>query len=220
MKKLLLASAALALMGALSGAPVYAQQAIGQGCINSGVNGVPQSGQDCLMESAVFTYAATAVALVPASAATDVACITGSATKVIRVLSIRVSGAGTLQSIPVLITKHASVNTGGTAATGTALPVPYKTDSNDVAPSATTISWTANPTIADASPGIIDGAIVTFQPATAVGGTPFQLSFLTHIYNEPTTLRGVAQQVCVNLNGATIVAGSLTISFLWTEQPQ
>lgn len=219
MKKLLLLFTTLALIGALSGAPVNAQQGSGQGCINSGVNGVPQPGQNCLVESAVFTYTATGVAIVPASAATDVACITGSANKVVRLLSVRVSGAGTLQSLPVLLTKHASANTGGTAATGTALPVPYKIDTSDGTPTATTTAYTANPTIADSSPGILDGSVVTFQPSTAVGGTFIQFNYFTHIYNEPPTLRGVAQQVCVNLNGATIASGSLTISFLWTEQP-
>lgn len=212
MKKLLLV---LALLGWGLTSPALAQQG---GCINSGINGVPQPGQNCLIESAVYTYVATAVAVVPASSATDIACITGSATKVVRLMSVRVSAVGTLVSLPVLLTKHASANTGGTAATGTALPVPYKIDTADAAPTATTISYTANPTIADSAPGYIDGAVITAQPSTAVGGTPFNFNFLTHIYNEPPILRGVAQQVCVNLNGVTISSGALTISFLWTEQ--
>lgn len=219
MKKLLLIASAIALMGALSGAPASAQQSSGQGCINSGVNGVPQPGQNCLIESAVFTYAATGVAIVPASSATDLACITGSATKVVRVLSVRVSPVGTLVSLPILLTKHVSANTGGTAATSTALPVPYKLDTTDATPTATTTAYTANPTIADTSPGIIDAAVATAQPSTAVGGTPLQFNYFTHIYNEPPTLRGVAQQICVNLNGVTVTSGSFTISFFWTEQP-
>lgn len=194
--------------------------ACAQGCIGGGssVNTVPTPGLNCLLESTINTYAATSVALVPASAATDLYCITGSATQVVRVLSVRIGGtAGTAIATPVLVTKHASANTGGTAATSTALPVPYKIDVNDPSPSATTTAYTANPTIADSSPGIVDAAIMTF-PVTTGGAVSAQFNYFTHIYNEPPTLRGVAQQLCVNLNGATVTTGSLTISMLWTEQ--
>lgn len=219
MKKLLLSASAIVLMGALSGAPASAQQSSGQGCINSGVNAVPQPGQNCLIESAVFTYTAVSVGLVPAASATDIACITGSATKVVRLLSVKVGGtAGTALSTPVLLTKHVSANTGGTAATSMALPVPYRIDSTDAAPTATTTAYTANPTISDAAPGIVDAGISTFGVVTASSPSQ-QFNYFTHIYNEPPTIRGVAQQICVNLSGVSVSTGSLTISFYWTEQP-
>lgn len=192
--------------------PAFAQ------CVSAGgVNTVPTTGQNCLTESTINTYVATGVGIVPASSATDVACITGSANKVIRLLSVRVSGAGTLVSLPIVLTKHATVNTGGTAATSLALPVPYRIDPTDLAPTATTTAYTANPTITDAAPGILDAGIVTLQPSTAVGGAPLQFTYTTHIYNEPPTLRTTAQQICVNLNGVTVTSGSLSIAFLWTE---
>lgn len=211
MRKHLLALALLAL-GLL--APVASQAQ----CVSAGgINSVPTPGQNCLFESTINTYSATSVGLVPVASATDVACITGGAGKVVRVLSIRVSGAGTLVSLPVIITKHASVNTGGTAATSLALPVPYRVDPTDAAPVATTTAYVANPTIADSTPGIIDSGILTLQPSTAAGGAPLSFTWSTHIYNEPPTLRSAAQQVCVNLNGVSVTAGSLSISFLWTE---
>jgi hypothetical protein len=217
LSKLLFASA---LLGALSGAPASAQQASGQGCINSGVNGVPQPGQNCLIESAVFTYAAVSVGLVPASSATDLVCLTGSSNKVVRLLSVKVGGtAGTALSTPVLITKHVTANSGGTAATGNALPVPYKVDTSDGTPTATTTAYTANPTINDASPGVIDAGISTFGVTTASSPSQ-QFNYFTHIYNEPPTIRGTAQQLCVNLNGVSVSTGSISISLYWTEQPQ
>ena len=196
-----------------------AAQGLGGGCVGvDGINNVPIPGVTCASESNVNTYGASSIALVPASAATDIACISGSATQVVRVLSVKIGGtAGTAIATPVVLTKHASANSGGTAATSTALPVPYRVDSTDPAPTATTTAYTANPTINDATPGLIDAAIITF-PVTTGGATSSQFSYLTHIYNEPPTLRGVAQQLCVNLNGATVSTGSLTISFLWTEQ--
>ena len=218
MKRLVLPG--LLLLGLYAPVTAHAQAAIGAGCINSGVNAVPQPGQNCLIESAVFTYAATSIALVPAASATDIACITGSATKVVRLNSIRIGGtAGTALSTPVLVTKHVAANTGGTAATSSALPVPYRIDSADAAPTATTTAYTANPTITDSTPGIIDGAITTFGVVTA-SSPSVQFNFFTHIYSEPPTIRGVAQQICVNLNGVSVSTGSITISFYWTEQPQ
>lgn len=211
MKKLLL-SLALAL-GLLVPIAANAQ------CVSAGgVNTVPVPGQNCLTESTINTYSATAIGLVPAATATDIACISGSSSRVIRVLAIRISGStGTAISTPVVITKRVTLNTGGTAATGNALPVPYAVDPTDAAPTATTTAYTANPTITDTTPGFIDAAVASFALTTTTGGAPLQFNWLTHIYNEPPTLRTATQQVCVNLNGATIATGLLAVSLLWTE---
>lgn len=213
---------ALALLGALI-APSGAQtNTFNGGCsAANGINSVPRNGVSCPSDSIAPTYMATSIGLVPATGATDVACITGNATNIVRIQQIRISGtAGTLVSLPVVITKHASANTGGTAALTTALPVPYKLDSQNPAALATTTAYTANPTIADAAPGIIDVGIATFNVTTVAGGAPVTFSWTTRAYNEPPILRGVAQQVCVNLNGVSVSSGLLAISFLWTEQTQ
>lgn len=204
-------------------APATAQvNTFGGGCSAvGGVNSVPRNGVSCPSDSIAPTYAATSIGLVPASSATDVACITGNATTITRVQGIRVSGsAGTLVSLPVVITKHASANTGGTAALTTALPVPYKYDPQNPAPLSTTTAWTANPTIVDAAPGLLDAGIVTLNVTTAAGGAPTNFSWNTRAYNEPPVLRSTAQQVCVNLNAVTVSSGLLAISFFWTEQSQ
>jgi hypothetical protein len=207
----------LALVASLAFAGAAQAQCLSAG----GVNSVPVVGVGCLSESNINTYGATSIGLVPAASATDIACITGSATSIVRVLAIRVSGsAGTLVSLPVVITKHASADTGGTAATGNALPVAYKMDPTDATPGASLTAYTANPTIPDASPGLIDAGVVTFNTTASVGGAPLQFAWTTHIYNEPPQLRTVAQQLCVNLNGISITSGLLAISFLWTEGPQ
>lgn len=218
-KRLLLVAA---LVGGLA-APAFAQtNTFNGGCAGAnGINSVPRSGVSCPSDSIAPTYMATSIGLVPASSATDIACITGNATNIVRLQQIRVSGsAGTLVSLPVVITKHASANTGGTAALTTALPVPYRLDSQNPAALATTIAYTANPTIADAAPGIIDAGIATFNVTTVAGGAPVTFSWTTRAYNEPPVLRGIAQQICVNLNGVSVSSGLLAVSFLWTEQSQ
>lgn len=219
MKKLLLVGAIL--LGLGTSAPAQVNTFNG-GCAAVGsVNNVPRNGVSCPSDSVAPTYGAASIGLVPASSATDVACITGNATTITRLQQIRVSGsAGTLVSLPIVITKHASANTGGTAATTTALPVPYKFDSLNPAPLSTTTAYTANPTIVDAAPGIIDIGIATLNVTTVAGGAPVTFSWTTRAYNEAPVLRGVAQQLCVNLNGVSVSSGLLGISFMWTEQSQ
>lgn len=215
MKLLLLA---LGLLLGLSASAFAQVPCIGVG----GVNSVPQVGVSCLQEPGVNSYVANGIAIAPASTATDLACITGGANIVVRVQSIRIDGtAGTLINVPTTITKHASANTGGTAATGTALPVPYKLDTTDATPIATTTAYTANPTIADASPGLIDtGILVLTATGTLAGNNGLYFDWTNRPFVEAPTLRGIAQQVCVNLNGTSPSSGVVNVSFRWTESAQ
>jgi len=214
MKKLLLALVALAALAA----PAQAQvSCVGVG----GVNSVPQVGVNCMQEPLVPTYAATGVGIVPAASATDIACIAGSATKVIRVQSIRVSGSGTAISIPVLIKKNAAADTGGTPGTNAVLPVAYALDSNNPTSVATLVSYTANPTIPDSAPGIISNANLGLV-ATTVGAavTPYVLfDYAERTFSEAPTLRKASEQICVNLN-ATSPTALLNVTFRWTEAAQ
>lgn len=189
-------------------------------CVSvGGVNSVPQTGVVCLSEPSVATFSATGIAIVPAATATDIACITGSATRVVRIQAIRVVGTGTAITIPVVLTKHAAANTGGTAATGTALPVPYALDSNNPAATATTTAYTANPTITDSTPGLIDIQFLGLAATTTSTAGNLNFNHEGRNYSEGLTLRGIAQQYCVNLNGTSPTA-SLSVSFRWTEAAQ
>jgi|HubBroStandDraft_3_1064219.scaffolds.fasta_scaffold00002_24 hypothetical protein len=192
-------------------------------CIGVGsVNNVPQVGIVCKQEPGVNSYAATGIAVVPPSAATDLSCITGGLNVVARIQQVRVSGtAGTLINVPTTITKHATANTGGTPATGTALPVPYRLDSTDSAPVATTTAWTANPTITDAAPGLIDtGILVLTATGTLAGNAGLNFDWSERQFIEAPTLRGVAQQLCINLNATSISSGVVNVVWRWTEAPQ
>lgn len=185
-----------------------------------GINSVPVPGLNCLSEPTVVTYGATSVGLVPVAAGpTDMACITGSATKTIRVQYVGVSGSGTAISIPILLIKRASANTGAASALTTALPVPYALDSTNAAATATTPAWiTANPTITDSAGGILDSGILGLVATTVGAAVSPGLSFnyTGRNYSQAITLRGIAQQLCVN--GNTVAQTSLlNITFRWTE---
>lgn len=186
-----------------------------------GINSVPVPGLNCLSEPAVATFAAAGYGIVPAASATDVACITGSATKVVRVQSVRVSGtAGTLVSLPVILTKHTVANTGGTATVTTALPVPVSLDTTvatTASATATTTAYTANPTV-DATAVTIDGMVASFNVTSAlVNGSQANFDFKSRNFMTAPTLRGIAQQICVNLGAISVSSGLLAISFTWTE---
>lgn len=212
MRKLLLS------LTLLLGGTIAAQaQCVGVG----GVNTVPQTGVTCASEPSVATYAAMGYGIVPASSATDVACITGSATRTVRVQWIRVSGtAGTLVTLPVLLNKHTVANTGGTAATTTALPAPMKLDSGSPTATATTTAYTANPTI-DSTATQLDAMVASLNTTSAlVNGSQAFFDYRSRPFMEAPTLRGVAQQYCVNLGAISVSSGLLAVSFGWTEAAQ
>jgi hypothetical protein len=141
-------------------APAFAQ----------GVNQVPQVGTIYDIGRRP-TYSATSVALVPAASATDIFCIAASATKNVSVRRISIAGtAGTAITTPFVVLRRATVDTGGTAAATTALPVAGAHTSTDAASVATLIAYTANPTITDASPVLLDNFLVSLPVTTAAGG--------------------------------------------------
>lgn len=188
----------------------------------AGINSVPVPGLNCQMEPIVTSYGATSVALVPVAAgATDFFCIAGSATRTVRVQEIRVSGtATTIVNVPLLVMKHASLDTGAASATGTQIPIPYAMDSANAAATATTRAWiTANPTITDAAAGIISANNLQLNLPAAVGTTAI-FDWKHRNFIEAPTLRGIAQEICLNLNTTAVVAGLLYISVTWTEAAQ
>lgn len=212
MKRLLLA------LGLLLAPTLAAAQCIAVG----GVNTVPQPGVNCLSEPSVATFGATGIGLVPAASATDIACLPGNASNVVRIQRVTISGtAGTLVNVPITLLKRASANTGGTPATSTALPVAYRFDANSAAPVSVPIAWTANPTIVDTTPGILAHRVVNFgTTGTTVATANGIFDWLGRNYMAAIILRGVAQNLCVNLNTTSISSGVLGVSFTWTEAAQ
>lgn len=213
MRKLLLS--AIALLAFAGGAKA---QCIGVG----GVNNVPQPGIVCAQDSVVSTYFVNSIGIVPAATPTDIFCLTGSATRTVRVKQIRVSGtAGTAINITTYLMKHTVANTGGTAASteATGLPTITPADSGFAAATATATAYTANPTI-DASRVFLSSQTM-FLPvtSTAVASVVAGWNFDAPSSFSPLVLRGIAQQACINYNGVTTPSsGVVTVSMIFTEQ--
>lgn len=227
MKRLLIA------LAFLWAGPALAQQ--NTQCIGiGGINNVPIPGINCLMDPTVPSYAAAHVSLVPASTATDIACLNGSATRTIRLKRIVISGvAGTAINVPIFIAKRNALDTGGTPPTtiATGLGIPFALDSTFPAVSATVQSFTANPTIADtqwttALANIITSVTVPFAATgTLIGQQATVIDFSQWAGISPPVLRGAVQSVCISMNtsGQTIAtpsSGLVSITWLWTEQTQ
>lgn len=170
------------------------------------------------------TYRAVSIGLVPASTATDFFCIAGSATKVVKVTGFALQGvAGTLTSVPVVALRRASVDTGGTAASTIANPANTigKVDINNAASTATLIAYTANPTIVDASPTYIGAKYMTLPTVAAGTNTPVtEFVFGANLpqFTQQLTLRGITDQVCLNMQAGTVTAGVINIQVAWTEE--
>ncbi len=200
---------------ALLGAVMFAAPASAQ------VNTVPQTGVISAYRSAV-TYSAGFIGLVPAAATTDLVCLAGSATKTIKITRIKISGSGTAISVPVTVLRRTSADTGGTAASTTANPANNisKRDTTNPTATAVPIAYTANPTIVDSTPTYIDSQNMGVV-ATTVGAvnppTDFDFGEGTSNLRQVPTLRGVAEQICLNLNGTSATA-LLSGTITWTEE--
>lgn len=163
------------------------------------------------------TYSASSQ-FIPASAATDVCYLTGSATKTIKVRRVIVAGlASVVQSEPVAIVKRSTATTGAGVAMS---KVPYDsqnslTSSTTNTATATADIYTANPTVGTLVGVLADLYITWGNLTTGVGGT---LSHSFGTLGSPIVLRGVAQQVAVNLNAQTLVTGLISCTFEWTEE--
>jgi hypothetical protein len=186
------------------------------------VNAVPQFGVNTenLRHN---TFSAISVALVPAASATDVWCISAGASKNIYLEAINISGtAGTAVTTPVvLLRRNTALDSGGTAATGLALPVGGGHNySQNGTSSAVLTAYTANPTVNDASPTYLRAAELALptSSATLTQNLLFPIGTAASEYDQEFILaKGTTQQICINLNGTSVSSGSLVIWAEWAE---
>src|SRR5271166_514249 len=154
-----------------------------------------------LYTKSAFRYSTAALGNQAASP-TDWVVIGGSATKTVRVTNITVCGTATAAStIDVVLIKRSSADTGGTPVSATAVPL----DSNDAAATGTVVYYTANPTGLGTAVGNVDAVKLNLGASGAAGCG--SVDFGTR-NSQAVVLRGVAQQLAINLNGATVPSGA------------
>lgn len=152
-----------------------------------------------------------------ATTAGDLFCITGSATRLVKVKSIRLNGiqSTTAQTIPFNLIKRSAASTGGTATQPAG--VPLDTSQIVTAATATINAYTGVPT-----PGAAVGTISSkyLNAGLATGAITDDNEYVwspQNLYSD-VRLRGVAQQLCINSPIAYTATPTFAIEVIWTEQ--
>jgi len=157
------------------------------------------------------TYSATVAGVTAVSSQTDMCTLGGSASKTIKVRRIFFSNNPTAAySEPVSIVKRSTANTGA----GTAIPTTTYDSINAATTAAIAEVWTAAPTVGTLA-GLISDLVFNF-PTGATGPSSPALMVYGQL-GQPIVLRGIAQQVAVNLSGITFT-GTIGCTFEWTEE--
>lgn len=162
----------------------------------------------------------------PAATPTDLVIIEGSSTKTIRVIRMKITTTNTAAGSQTffLIKRSAADTTGTFVSAGTPVPV-------DSANNASTVNrvghFTANPGALGAAVGTINVVRVAspvLVPATFAGivddaGYDLLDHYTSSQLDQLVTLRGVAQCLAINFNGAALVAGQVhAYQIVWIEE--
>ena len=164
------------------------------------------------------SYSASGNGLVPPSSCTDLIVLTGSATATVRVTRIEISGiATTILDTTVRLLLRTTADSGGTAVA----VVGYAHDQNDSAATATVATYAGGlPTVNDGTNRVLRASKVLFNLAAPAAGS--ESGRLIWDFGErpaarDLVLRGIAQQLAINLNGVSVAGGSVDWSIEWTE---
>lgn len=160
----------------------------------------------------------------PAATPTDMVMITGSPTKTIRVISVYFTAQNTVGGVSetLFLNKRGTPNFGGTFVASTAVPF----DSTDDAATARVGHYTANPTTLGQIQGTINSVRIALPPVVPTSfaghaedaGVELLPWCSASILDKLVTLRGVAESLVVNFNGAALFSGEVhAYRIVWME---
>jgi membrane protein implicated in regulation of membrane protease activity len=160
------------------------------------------------------TYMGSTAAFTPPATPTDMFYIAGSGTKTIKILKLWWSSTQNTAGVNTwFVIKRSTANTLGTAVATTKVP----NDSNNAAATATVQHYTANPTLGTSVGNIFTGRVLS--PATATTNAQINNLDFNQLLGQPLVLRGTAEGLSLNFNGAALPAGlSMTVGVMWTEE--
>lgn len=178
------------------------------------------SGRDVATEKSTYSASGT---FTPPATPTDLITIYGSASKTVRVRSFIIVTTNTAAgSQQFLLVKRSAVNTGGTFVAATAVAF----DSTNAGATATIGHYTANA----ASLGTAVGTMHTMRVASPLAvpgsfggvrenaGIDMMMARPDQLMQE-IVLSGTGQGLCINFNGAALVAGQThAYTVVWTEE--
>lgn len=168
-----------------------------------------------LTEGNVATYRYEAVGITPAATPTDIFTLQGSASKVIKVKRIILSGEATAAAqIVANLVRRSAANTAGTSTA----PTIAQADNADAAPFGAIKLYSVNPTALGAAVATIISRRLGLNPNAGLPATQVELSFGVR-NDKPIILRGATDFLAINLAGAALPAGTkLDVAIEWTEE--
>lgn len=163
------------------------------------------------------SYIAFTPTFSPGATPQDIFSISGSATKLIRVLSFYLSTGQTAAGVNSWqIVRRSTANSGGTSAAVT----PIRSDLNDPAQTALVLQYTANPTAGTLVGNAWAGQVGAVTPTTA--GVPGLVGFyvnFTEDLGKAIILRSASDVLAWNFGGAALPAGlAVRCGCRWTEE--
>ena len=162
------------------------------------------------------SYSATTIPFTPPATPSDIIRISGSATKIIRILKIVLNTTqNTIGINDWYIIKRSTANIGGTTTAITPVPL----DSNFASPTATLIRYNTNATTLGTALGNLAIVNIVSPPTTpGTSGTAY-IPYVFDFTNNPIVLRSVNEGVSVNFNGAALPGGlSINCHIMFTEE--
>lgn len=163
------------------------------------------------------SYLAYSTAFTPGATPADVFTLTGSATKIVRVLRMFLATIQTTAGVNGWnIVKRSTANTGGTSAVVASI----RSDQNDPAATATALQYTANPTAGSVVGGAWSGYVNSPAVTTAgIGGTLGVFVDFPDSLGKAITLRATSDVLSWNFAGVALPAGLIVrAGVLWTEE--
>lgn len=163
------------------------------------------------------SYLAFTSSFTPGATPTDIFTITGSASKLVRVLSMFISTVQNASGVNLWqIFKRSTANSGGTSAPVTQV----RSDQNDPAATATVLQYTANPTVGTLVGGVWGGYIgsptLTSGPLDSIVGAFVNF---TEDLGKPIVLRSTSDVLAWSLGGVALPAGLIVRAGVrWTEE--
>jgi hypothetical protein len=162
-------------------------------------------------ETRIATYSGAITGLIPPANPTDIFTISGSATHLIKIKTIRISATQTTTATRnIIILKRSTLNTGGTSTLLSKVPH----DSTNPVSTATVRGYTANSTL-----GTLVGSIYSVRKIIGTVTTLIPSETIIKPDGQSYTLRSVNESICINLNGVSSAGNIFDISVTWIEIP-
>jgi hypothetical protein len=183
------------------------------------VTGIIQTNPNNLLMSegagnTISTYSACITNLTISATPTDIFTLSGSATKVVTILKVEISGTeGTVAMHEFDLILRSSANSGGTFTNPSAVPF----DSNNAAGTAVATAYTASPSTLGTTVGTLWSKKFVI-PATTGVDSHWPQFFEAGQYSQGMVLRGASQFLALSDNALAISGSSLNICYKWTEQ--